>query len=71
MTIPEPQSLEKKENQYKSSQAHIPTCWSLLWDVVYGSNFLVDLVLKEPCKAVLAELLDELPGMPGGTPEEG
>ena len=25
MTVPQPQSLEKKENQPKSSEAHIPT----------------------------------------------
>ena len=25
LTVPQPQSLEKKENQHESSQAHIPT----------------------------------------------
>ena len=29
MTVLQPQSLEKKE-QHKSSQAHVPTLWSLL-----------------------------------------
>ena len=31
MTVLQPQSLEKKESQHKSSQAHIPTSWSLLY----------------------------------------
>ena len=35
MTVPQPQSLQKKENQPKSSRAHIPTFWSLLYIYIY------------------------------------
>ena len=30
MTAPQPQNVEKNENQHRSSQAHVPTFWSLL-----------------------------------------
>ena len=35
MTVPEPQRLEKKENQHKSSPADISTFWSLPYIYIY------------------------------------
>ena len=31
MNLLQPQSIKKKENPHKSSKAHIPNCWSLLY----------------------------------------
>ena len=40
MTVLQPQSLEKKENKHKSSQAHIPTFWSLAYPFAKEKNFI-------------------------------
>ena len=41
MTVPQPQSLDKKDSQHKSSQAHVPTFWGLLqwYRSSYGTEF--------------------------------
>ena len=35
MTVLQPQSIDKKENQQKLSQAHIPTFWSLPYEYIH------------------------------------
>ena len=51
MTVPCPQSLEKKEHQQKLFQAHIPTFWSLLYICVY--IYIYKSPLKDPFKEQL------------------
>ena len=50
MTIPQPQRLEKKDNQHESAQAYVPTFWSLPTSVS---------PLKEPCKGDLGLSLEK------------
>ena len=38
MTILQPQSLESKDTEHESSQAHSPTCWSLLTPSYLGKT---------------------------------
>ena len=41
MSVPQPQRLEKKENQHKSSRAHVQTFWSLLHGPESGTLRLI------------------------------
>ena len=40
VAVPQPPKLEKKENQHKLSQAHVPTFWSLQYIFTYICNYI-------------------------------